>query len=387
LLVVAGCPPWACDEISGPPVSADSLDAQHRFVHDAVVRYGHGGSFWREHPELPNAPVTDWQVWNEVNSREFWKPGPSAADYARFLRDESAVIRGADPAATVVLSGLTNYGQVPLVDFLRQLYAQPGFRDSFDVAALHAYAGDDRAVGRLLDASHRVMAEAGDGGRATWITEMGWGTSTPTFASPTTPARQAELLRSTYDMLIGCRGRWNLGRAYWFAYRDIDPPPGQADYAGFHTGLFDTAGRPKPAWQALLEYPEGGQLPGGRGASCPPEAHRDAVAPQTGMVVPRSPAPGRRATVRLVASERRVRFQCRLVRAGHRKPAWHRCSRRHRTRRLKRGRYRLEVRSIDAHGNVDRSPAVARIVAGRRAHAALRIRVLSPRRALAPRLR
>lgn len=387
LLVVAGCPPWACDQISGPPTDPGALDAQHRFVRDAVQRYGHDGSFWHDHPELPYTPVTGWQVWNEVNSREFWKPGPNAADYARFLRDESAVIRGADPHATVVLSGLTNYGQVPLVDFLRQLYAQPGFRDSFDVAAVHAYAGDDRAVGRLLDASHEVMADAGDGARPTWITEMGWGTSTPTFAAPTTPGRQAELLRSTYDMLIGCRARWNLGRAYWFAIRDIDPPPGEADYAGFHTGLFDTAGHPKPGWSAMEEYPEGGQLTGGRGASCPLEAARDRVAPNTGMVAPRIPTPGRRAKVRLLSSERRTRFQCRLTRAGHGKGRWHPCSRRHRTRRLRRGRYRLEVRSIDGHGNVDRSPAVARIVLGHGARPAIRIRVLRPRRALAARLR
>ncbi len=243
LFVVAGCPAWACDDIAGPPVTPNGLAAQHDFVRAAVSRYGHNGSFWHDNPELPYAPVSDWQVWNEVNSSEFWKPSPNAADYARFLRDESAVIRSADPAATVVLSGLTNYGQIPLDTYLRQLYAQPGFRDSFDVVALHAYAGDTRGVAKLLDGSRQVMADAGDGGRPTWITEMGWGTSTPSFQAPTSPARQAELLRSTYDMLIGCRGRWNLQRAYWFAYRDIDPAPGQPDYVGNHTGLLDTSGR------------------------------------------------------------------------------------------------------------------------------------------------
>jgi polysaccharide biosynthesis protein PslG len=372
LMVIAGCPRWACSEISGPPTSPSALDAHHLFVRDAVQRYGHGGSFWREHPELPYHPVTDWQVWNEVNSREFWKPGPNAADYARFLRDESAAIRGADPGATVVLSGLTNYGQVPLVDFLRQLYAQPGFRSSFDVAALHAYAGDDRAVGRLLDAAHRVMADAGDGARATWITEMGWGTTTPTLHTPTTLARQAELLRSTYDMLIGCRSRWNLGRAYWFAIRDIDPPAGEADYAGFHTGLFDTAGRPKPAWSAMQEYPEGGQLPDG----CPLDGPR-ARALDTAIVAPKRVASRRRVRLRLVASQPRVRFQCRLLRARRarsvRHARWRGCRRHYRSRALRRGRYVLQVRAVARDGRIDRSPARARLVVRRKRKLIVRV--------------
>jgi hypothetical protein len=386
LLVVASCPAWACDEISGPPVTPDGLAAHHDFVRAAVARYGHRGSFWRDHPELPYAPVSDWQVWNEVNSTEFWKPGPSAADYAVFLRDEAAVIRGADPAATVVLSGLTNYGQVPLADYLRELYRQPGFRESFDVAALHAYAGTDRAVGKLLDASKRVMSDAGDGSRRTWVTEMGWGTSTPAFATPTSPQRQAELLRSTYDMLIGCRGRWNLDRAYWFAYRDVDPAPGQADYAGNHTGLLDTSGNRKPAWNAMLDYPEGATLPDGCPLAKPP-----AAAPNTAISPPKRPLGGRRAKLRLLASTRRVTFQCRLVRAGRsrsrRAARWHRCARRYRTPRLRRGRYRLQVRAIDSRGHADRSPARARLALRASRRPKVRTRVLSPSRAVAARLR
>jgi hypothetical protein len=384
LLVVASCPSWACDDISGPPVTPDGLAGHHDFVRAAVARYGHNGSFWREHPELPYAPVADWQVWNEVNSREFWKPGPDAAAYARFLHDDAGVIRAADPAATVVLSGLTNYGQIPLADYLRQLYAQPGFRDSFDVVALHAYAGDTRAVGGLLDSAHRVMSEAGDGGRPTWITEMGWGTSTPTFQAPTTPERQAELLRSSYDMLIGCRARWNLDRAYWFAYRDIQPGPGQQDYAGNHTGLLDTAGRQKPAWNAMLEYGEGRPLPGG----CPLEARGEA--PNTAIRAPKRAARGRKVKLHLLASKPRVRFECRLVRSTRRARharRWRRCSRRYRTPRLHRGRYRLEVRAVDARGVADRTPAVARMRLRSHRRPKVRVRVLSPSRSVAARLR
>jgi hypothetical protein len=237
-----------------------------------------------------------------------------------------------------------------------------------------------------------VMADAGDSGRPTWITEMGWGTSAPSFQAPTSPARQAELLRSTYDMLIGCRGRWNLQRAYWFGYRDIHPLPGQPDYVGYHTGLLDTGGRQKPAWNAMLEYPEGGQLPGARGASCSLDVRRGTTPPQTAIVAPRRPQAGRKLRVRLVASESHVRFQCRLARAARRhkrarSATWRRCPRRYRTPRLHSGRYRLEVRAIDSRGNVDRSPALARLVLRRQRKPKVHIRVLSPNRVVTAGLR
>jgi hypothetical protein len=107
LLVMASCPNWACAELSGPPTSAPARAAELDFLRAAVARYGSGGSFWREHPEVPPRPVMDWQVWNEVNAREFWKPGPDAGAYARFLRDNAAAIRAVNPRATVVASCLT----------------------------------------------------------------------------------------------------------------------------------------------------------------------------------------------------------------------------------------------------------------------------------------
>ena len=65
----------------------------------AVGRYGTGGTFWREHPDMPRLPVTDWQVWNEPNSPLFWKPKPDAAAYLELLRGFDSAARGADPQA------------------------------------------------------------------------------------------------------------------------------------------------------------------------------------------------------------------------------------------------------------------------------------------------
>jgi hypothetical protein len=106
VMVIVNCPDWACTTDSGP-LSDETLAAQSDFVHEAVRRYGTGGGFWTENPDLAPLPVTEWQVWNEPNAAAFWPPAPDAAAYARLLRTDAAAIRSADPGATVVLAGLT----------------------------------------------------------------------------------------------------------------------------------------------------------------------------------------------------------------------------------------------------------------------------------------
>jgi hypothetical protein len=362
LMVIASCPAWACPDLSGPP-RGQALAAHHAFVRAAVSRYGTNGSFWGANPDLPYRPVTDWQVWNEVNATEFWKPGPDAAGYAEFLRAESAVIRSADPKATVVLSGLTDYGQVKAADFLEQLYAQPGFSSTFDVLALHAYAHDAPAVGRLLDRFHAVSVRHGDGDRRLWVTEIGWATTGPGAPITVTPQDQAERMRSSFDMLIGCSERWALDRAYWFAYRDLAPPAGQPDVPGYHTGLLDVQGRAKPAWAALGEFAEGATV---SGAGC--SASQPAAAPNTHVKGRRRSTAGRRARFRLRATVSGARFECRLHRVSRRgrhavrgHGAWRPCRRSFRTPRLRRGAYVLRARAVARGGRTDPTPAVRRV--------------------------
>ena len=37
-----------------------------------IGRYGENGTFWTENPELPQAPVRTWQIWNEPHLRFQW---------------------------------------------------------------------------------------------------------------------------------------------------------------------------------------------------------------------------------------------------------------------------------------------------------------------------
>lgn len=407
LAILLGCPVWACADKVGPPRTDAGIAAQDAFVDAAVRRYGTQGTFWDEHTELPRQPVTEWQVGNEVNYPGYWTPAPSAAEYASLLRREGAVIKAADPGATVVLSGLSDVRPADAAGFLSQLYEQPDFKSSFDVMAVHAYASDVHGVADLLDTIRGVEDRNDDSDRHMWMTEIGWGTSTTKLHTPTTEAQQATRMRQSFDMAIGCSARWNLDRVYWFAYSDITPAAAGAklDSAGFHTGLIDVAGRQKPAWAALQEYGTGKSLlPAGRGDECvipdrepiPAAAPAAAAssarpagvpvggfgqwtasssrgAPQT-LIFARTRLRNTRRAKMAFASGGPARFQCRLLR-GRTGKRWRGCSRRYRSTRLRRGRYRLQVRAIDVAGVKDPTPAEARLrLTGRRLTIATRTR-------------
>ena len=62
-------------------------------------RYGPGGDFWRERPELPRRPATTFEVWNEPNVIGFWHPAPDAAAYAQMLARGGRRDRAGRPGA------------------------------------------------------------------------------------------------------------------------------------------------------------------------------------------------------------------------------------------------------------------------------------------------
>jgi polysaccharide biosynthesis protein PslG len=254
IFVLTGCPSWACNRHGlGPPRSARARSAWAAFVQAAVRRYGNGGAYWRARPRLRYLPVRYWQVLNEINGRDQW-PSPSASGYASLLKRSAAAIRRADPYSSVVLGGLGEKMTIWLRDYLSGLYRQPGFARDFDVMAVEGYSRGPRDVARIMRTTRRIMRRSGDLGKPVWITEMSWATGGARHPFVTTRRLQARKLRRAYDLLLACRGRWNLQRVYWFSHRDRRRAPGERDYWGNHNGLFTSAGRWKPALRTFLHY-------------------------------------------------------------------------------------------------------------------------------------
>jgi hypothetical protein len=264
LPVLIGSPGWAAAHPPYPPSPAAVGEFQD-FVRAAVARYGPQGEFWRDHPGLRERPIRAWQVWNEPNVPGFWGGPPDPAGYAALLKGVRAAVLDADPHARIVLAGLPrSVVRYPVDRYLADLYAVPGFSRDFDVAAVHAYAGDERGVLSVIASVRSLMDDHGDAAKPIWVTELGWASAGPPRDTTRvkSPAVQANLLRRSVAALRRVAATDRIGTVVWYDLQDYTPPLGASDRYTWHTGLFDAAGRPKPAWQAFAA--QAGGRPGFR---------------------------------------------------------------------------------------------------------------------------
>ena len=223
------------------------------FAATLVRRYGPGGAFWQQHPELPQLPIRSWQVWNEPNIPVYWPSGPNPAQYATMLRAVGEGIKAVDPGARVITAGLNESELgIKLVPFLQGMY-RAGGKGSFDVLALHPYAPGSDLVTAQLGRAVRELRRNGDSAR-TLVTELGWATGGPSRrALVVSEAGQSALIRRTITRLARYRAQLRLDGVFYFNWRDVSAAPGSRDHWGLHTGLLREDGSPKPAMQALTD--------------------------------------------------------------------------------------------------------------------------------------
>jgi hypothetical protein len=261
-----GLDPIACQRI--PPIgSKQSKQAWQDFLHDLVSRYGPDGTFWSDDSDEfdpPKLPITEWQIWNEPSSPTFYQPTPSPLGYAELVRISHDAITEVDPDAEIVLAGLFRTPQKGQGEeggpagFLSALYAVQGIREDFDAIALHPYASNLDQIVTLFDQVRPVMRDAGDAGTPVWITELGWSSAPPEPNKPLLKGLkgQAKLLTDSFDLLRSKREEWNLEGVIWYQWRDLAQPVEGCTFCQL-SGLFDTAGQPKPAWNAFNDFTGG----------------------------------------------------------------------------------------------------------------------------------
>jgi hypothetical protein len=265
-----GTPSWASHRSGAranrldPMLTKAGRNGWKHFVAAAVNRYRPGGKFWVEHPELPPDPVRHWQVWNEQNSVNSFRPNPSAKAYSKLLKATSAQVRKAQPGADIILGGMfgtpggggarshTAWG------FLGQLYGVRGIKSSFDAVALHPYSKGLHGVKYQLDKLRRAMRHHGDSKTKTWITELGWGSDAKHVNNPLvkTVKGQRKLLVRSFRMLNKHRRSWRIRGVTWFSWRDPIPNPGNCEFCA-STGLFTRHFKAKPAWKAFTSFTGG----------------------------------------------------------------------------------------------------------------------------------
>jgi hypothetical protein len=234
-----------------PPLKGAAKRRWKAFVTAAAKRYGPNGLFWRSYGEYgpPPLPITEWQVFNEPNSRQFWPGPPDAGEYARLLQATTRSLRKADPQAEVVLAGMFGDAKVPLVDYLRQLYRVKGVERYFDSIALHPYARTIGGLERQIRETRRAARRGGDGKARLFLTELGW--SSEQGGHPLMKGRkgQATMLKRSFRLLARKRGEWKIDGVTWYALRDSK----NKHLCKFcrKAGLLNRRGKPKPAFHAF----------------------------------------------------------------------------------------------------------------------------------------
>ncbi len=250
LLDVVGSPEWETGSTNEHTAPADPADyaAMMSFL---AQRFG--------------SRVDAYEIWNEEDAPAWWAGAPDPVAYTRLLQATYPAIKAADPAATVLVGGLTGNDY----NFVEGLYAA-GAKGYFDAIGVHTdtacniespYSFLRGTDNRILPDSflgyrevHAVMLANGDD-KPIWMTEMSWRTSSAVCsegawagqkAAGVTEEQQATFLREAYHCLAEDP---YVKVGLWFPLKD----------EGLVTsGLIRENGTHKPAYAAMKSYAHSG---------------------------------------------------------------------------------------------------------------------------------
>jgi hypothetical protein len=241
-----------------PPNSPEALAAWQKFVGEAVARYGPGGDFWTLHPEVTPDPITDWQAWNEMNSKTFYAPKPSAKAYVALLKAFSVGVRAQDPSANVILGGMAQLAgskkAIPGDEFLTDIYDIKGSSKLFDGVAAHPYGATVGKIAASTELFTDVIKQAHDKNVGLWVTEIGAGSKDGGNSLNKGKKGQADLLTDAYKYFAKVRTKFNVAAVDWFSWQDQ-----QASICSWcsSSGLLTTAGAAKPSLKAFVKLTGG----------------------------------------------------------------------------------------------------------------------------------
>jgi hypothetical protein len=187
-----------------PTRNATELNHWSNFVTDVVGRY--------------KGRVAHYEIWNEENWSNFWKPTPDVDAYARLLRAAHYAAKGTDPGAKIVFGGLDRSDFGYLRSFYESVARQwpseaKSRRYFFDVLGVHPYSNERSP--RVNDPAHvhggvdrnfigfrrlkQLMDSREGGNKQIYIGEYGFST-TDTWMRAVPDATRAQYLREAYAL-------------------------------------------------------------------------------------------------------------------------------------------------------------------------------------------
>lgn len=164
--VISHAPTWTAKR--GSRLAPEHYADMAAFTAAFAQRYGPGGEFWRQNPDLPALPVHEYELWTEANSTIFWTGGPNPAEYVAALRPVRDALKAVDPSAKL----LASLGWQNFAGFTRAIYAQ-GAKGLIDGVGFHPYAPHAPAIIDLVRIMRATLRDLGDGALPIWLTETG----------------------------------------------------------------------------------------------------------------------------------------------------------------------------------------------------------------------
>ena len=259
-LQVVGTPDWVHPDLASrvpehsrriwhPPRDPAGIRAFGGFVRLLVERYG--------------IRVERYEVWNEPNSADFWRPGPDPGEYAALLRAAYRGAEAANPRARVQFGGLSMNDAGYLTEYHEAARRYPDAEAHnlfFDVLGVHPYTrggSPDRSppdavrsgpFGPVyetfggISAMKSVMERQGDAHKEVFIGEFGYST-TETWMPAVPDGRRALYLKRAYDR---ARGLPYVVGMSWYAF-----VPG--DTVGEEWTILDADLEPSLTYRALRQ--------------------------------------------------------------------------------------------------------------------------------------
>jgi hypothetical protein len=191
-----------------------------------------------------------YEIWNEPNIVQFWKPVPSANEYGALLRETVSAMRAADPSAVISSGGLSRFDW----KFLSELI-DPELGSKLNAIGIHPYrdAAPESVAQEWAFLSEWVREKFGENPEI-WDTEWGYSSVSPSRDGAnghSAEGRKRQAVLAVREFLTV----WTLGMplAVWYDLRD-DGPDGMDPEKNY--GLLDSNGNDKPAIKALLTLME-----------------------------------------------------------------------------------------------------------------------------------
>jgi hypothetical protein len=192
-----------------------------------------------------------YEIWNEPNLPQFWKPVPSAKEYGALLRETVSAMRAADPSAVISSGGLSRFDwkflseliDAELGSKLTAIGIHP-YRDTAPETVAEEWAFLSELVREKFGASPEI-----------WDTEWGYSSVRPSTDGSnnghSAEGRKRQAVLAVREFLTV----WALGMptAVWYDLRD-DGSDGMDPEKNY--GLLDSNGNEKPAMKALLTLME-----------------------------------------------------------------------------------------------------------------------------------